>query len=545
MSMSSSKAASSGETPLRRELRQFRELSGRLLDSIWNRMFDLRRESAVHRMICLSILFILSGVCISLRYYPLTLWISYIQDIFLYLLNPTYAQSYVGNPFLNLAVFVLRVLFDPRILRYLPIFLAPFLIAWHCAALYLTDIFELSEIRIAQTFVWDVALSGAGQKIRISQGEILEEHRTSPVYLIGGPGRVIVDLDSAAIFERADGTPHVIGPTGKETGKAAQLDGFERLRESIDLRDHMIKLRDPSGKASEIKSRSLDGIPVSATDVQFVFSVLRDRQKTNGKNIPYTFDQDALLRLVYKAASQVTSGQENPSHYSFAWINNMANLIRGKLGSFMNNRNLVTFLATYGKPEYEKAKLEEEVINKYIRELALSPEEELPKEKTLKPFTDFVPRYKIADLFSEFSEEFKKDARDRGVELHWIGVGTWKTIDIVSEKHIEAWKLSRENLGKGSPEAMEAFENEIIVQELSALIQDVPLAAYQKAMEEYQKHDHRMWALLLAFRKQLIEARDFKTSKGESVPSEIEEAITAITGLYPSHGVGNPPPKDE
>src|SRR5215213_5092143 len=219
------------DTPLQKELQLFRELFARLGNALLNRIFDLRPEKAARRMRYLAILFVVSVFVISLRFYPLDLWAKYTQDIFSYFLNPAFVATYVGNPLLNFANFVYRVFTDPRIFQYFPIFLAPFFIALQAAAVYLADIFELEHTSIARGFIWSVALSGSEETIRVSQGDISEYDRQSPTFLIGGPGKVIVDLDSVALFERPDGTPRIIGPTGKEPRARATLQGFERFRQ--------------------------------------------------------------------------------------------------------------------------------------------------------------------------------------------------------------------------------------------------------------------------------------------------------------------------
>ena len=104
-------------------------------------------------------------------------------------------------------------------------------------------------VKVARDFIWEVALTGSDKTIRIQQGEISEESRQSSNYLIGGPGRVIVDPDSVALFEKPDGTPHIIGPTGKEPRGRATLDGFERFRQAIDIRDQYVDLRDQDSRS--------------------------------------------------------------------------------------------------------------------------------------------------------------------------------------------------------------------------------------------------------------------------------------------------------
>jgi hypothetical protein len=526
------------ETALKKQLNLFYELVPHLGNAFLNRIFDLRPAKAARRRRYLFILFFVSGFLISLRIYPLVLWTKFVRDILSYSLNPAYAVNYVGNPYTNFLAFVNQVFRDPRILQYIPIFLASFFIALQCAALYLADIFEQEDVSVARKFVWRVALSGSQETIRVSQGNISDEHRYSPTFLIGGPGKVIVDLDSVAVFEKPDGTPHIIGPTGKESGGKAILEGFERFRRAIDLRDHFIELREIDGKSSVVKSRSLDGIPITATHVQFLFSVDRNGQKPSTE-VPYPFSQKGVERLVYGATSKVTPDLINPSTFEFSWINNMVSLIRGRLGGFMSDHNLTEYLASIGKPEFDKSRQNEEKINAQERKLDPSELEDRPPRKEIKPPPDFTPRYKITDLFTQFAEEYSKSISDRGVELRWIGVGTWKPpieiipeTKIVPEKHLDAWKLSRENLARGSIGAMEAFKNEAILLHMMTLIQDVPVSAYQKAIEEQKEYKNATRELLLSYRQQLINAKNFILAKGEVVPAEIENAIKNINNGF-------------
>lgn len=516
------------ENALQKEQRIFSELFLRLRDALINRVFDLRPKAATSRLQYLIFLFLLSGFLISLINYPLILWARHLQDIFVYLLNPGYPVNYPGNPFSNFFNFVLEAFSDPRTLQYLPIFLAPFFIALQTAANYLADIFELEDVGVARQFVSAVALLGSDETIRITQGEIFDEHRTSPTYLIGGPGKVIVDIDSVALFEEPDGTIQVIGPTGREPGGKARLDGFERFRQAIDLRDHFIELRDDDGKSAVVGGRSLDGVPITASDVRFMFSVHRDGQKPTTAN-PYPFSRKAIEQLIYRATSRVTPDLTNPSTFEFSWVNNMVGLIRGQLGGFMNEHKLTEYLASIGIPEVERVNKQEDDIAEQMKMLAPTAIEEVPKAKESKSPPEFTPRYKIKDLFSQFAEEFPKRAYERGVELHWIGVGTWKTpLEVVPEKHLEAWKLSRENLVMGSDSAMEGWKQDATVQEMITLIQDVPVGAYQKAMEEQTEHRKAMQALLLAYKQQLNSAKEFILAKGDEVPKEIDDAINNI-----------------
>ncbi len=573
-------AISTGESALQKEGNLFRELFIRLGNALFNRMFDLKPESAARRLQNLTFLLFFSWFLLSLRFYPLPQWAQHLQELFLFVFNPNfYAQTYGGNGLTKFVFFAMGALTDPRVFQYFPIFLASFFIALQSAAIYLADVFELEDVGVARQFVWGVALSGSKQIIRIAQGDVLDVHRETPTFLIGGPGLVVVDLDSVALFEKSNGMPHVIGPG------AAILDGFERFRQAVDIRDHYVDLRDQDPKSQSVKSRSRDGIPITATDVRLMFSIYRGEGAKPSAALPYPFSKEAVEQIIYKSSSRVTPDLPNPSTYEFSWINNMVGLIRANLGGFMNQHNLTVYLASTGMPEFEKAKQREEAIAKQVQQLTQGTEEP-PEAKEVMPPPKFTPRYEITNLFTQFAEDFTKRARNRGVELHWIGVGTWKThIDIIPEKHLEAWKLSQENAKNSNPFVIKFAEEDAIIHKMESLIKSVPFEAYREimgtakqsrksmrreafkpkeisetmddlmldedeaegvdsmlkiiALSEIMKerathspeHREAMRMLLLEYRKQFIEAIEFMKAKKEAVPSNIEEAVKHINGV--------------
>lgn len=569
------------ETALQKEQRLFTELFTRLRDALLNRMFDLRPEKASRRSSYLLVLLLFSGFFISFFYYPPSEWAARISAVLTALLSSNSTPEQLNAAINNLFLIVK----DPRILQYLPVFLASFFIALQTAAMYLADVFELEDVSVARNFISSVALSGSNETIHIKHGEIAEQSRESPAYLIGGPGKVVVELDSVALFERSDGTPHIVGPTGKEAGGKATLEGFERFRHALDIRDHYVDLRDQDDKSKAVKSRSRDGIPIKATDVHLMFSIYRGENPEPSAEHPYPFSKEAVEQIVYKAASRVTPEQLYPSTFEFNWINNMVGLIRGRLGGFMSQHNLTEYMASIGLPEIEKAKHREETILKQMQQLTQT--EDGAERKEIKPPPDFQARYKIKNLFAQFADEFTRKARENGVELHWIGVGTWESpVNIVPEKHLEAWLLTQENLKNDSPEQMSRIEQAEVIEKMQELIQKVPIAAFdeiittayqtkrsrkqtprkktshkanpinnddniipEEEMERFvemlnrfqayqeQRYEnaaesgdtiHEMQALLLEYRKQFRETADFIKDKNEPVPQNIVDAIKYI-----------------
>src|SRR5262245_8745458 len=92
------------ENALQKERRLFGELFDRFINSLLNWLFDLRPERAQRRMRNLAILFPLVWFLVCLHYYPLGLWIGYLQKV-LFLINPNYAADYGSGPLIEFAQF--------------------------------------------------------------------------------------------------------------------------------------------------------------------------------------------------------------------------------------------------------------------------------------------------------------------------------------------------------------------------------------------------------------------------------------------------------
>lgn len=530
-------------TPWQNEQKIFKERIQKLFNCWINRTFDLTLQGSQQRGSMVFILFVLVGVFIVFRYHTLSEWGTQISAVLQYMFNTLY-RSTAPNTLTEFITFTQNTLLAPQVLRYLPVVILPYMIAIHYASVYLDDIFELNRVDIAREFIRQVALTGNYKNIRISGGEVVKEDQESPIYLIGGPGRVVVELDSAALFEKPNGQPNVIGPTVK---KKAVLQGFERFRAAMDLRDQYTDQDNPL----DVTSRSLDGIPISAADVRMVFSVWRNNQSPTAQH-PHPFNKQSIETLIYEQRSKVITEGEYPSELMPTGPAAIVRAVRGELGKFMGQNKLATYLASIGVPEVEQAKQREKEIVKVGREV-ISPDDTL-KARDVLPLPDFLPRYKVSNLFSEFAEKFTQNASKSGVELHWIGVGTWKmptaiTDDIVKGKHLEAWQLSRENTARGNDVAYKALALETQLQYKLRYIQAVPLARYQKNKDS-RSHKDAIQEMLVGYREQLIEVAELlsKNKRKKPVPKSILEAIRHIEIVIGAkHWVGGsgPTPKPD
>ena len=482
----------------------------RLFDAILNCLFALNNRGTRRRRRLLIGAFLLTVFLVGFFRQDFETWKSHLRNVFYYLF--TLSGGFTTNPVLDFAQFLEDTYINIEMFRYLVIFILTFVIALRLAAMYLADIFE-RRIKIASDFIRRVALWGGNPGIRISEGDLDPKSEDSPISAIGGPGRVIVDLDSAALFERPDGRPHVIGPT---TNGPAILDGFERFRQAIDLRDHRLDI--------DIPSRSLDGIPVEAVNVNFIFSVVRSSTLPPPPNQPYSFLNNGVIeRLVYGQASSVNRLGTPHSKTSKAWTKAMSSLVTRSLAGFMSDHDLTEYFASYGMPELQAAQ-EQVTAIRQAAENVLRPGEVLTTIPMAVDPPLLTPRPDLkAMLFNDFASGFPIQAEQRGVELHWIGIGSWKTpSQIIPEKHLEAWKLSVDNLVRRNL-GIQDSPGEYITR----FIQDIPLSRYSECKGYGWSHDNVMYSLLVGYREQFIKLLNLLEKK-QNNPERLNRATLNI-----------------
>ena len=382
--------------------------------------------------------------------------------------------------------------------------------------------------------------------MHIQNGDVPETEKKDPMFLIGGPGRVQVNLENVACLRKSMGLPEVIGPTVGQPAYTRTIDGFEKLRQVIDIRDQTVKLN--------LDARTKDGIHLKAESVRLLFSVQRTTSLSTLAR-PYPFAIEGILSLVYDQG-------RGP------WYAAMQGLVRGALIGFISDRTFGEIFAAAGEPEVRRQMERQSIIQRLIwqqrnrnrRYRSLNnlranitastgvplrrhvvrkyPKEQHPVEMTThkprryrSPFRaspvssgsrasrltspggllmytprrpagwtpwvaipypnggiggkkfrriaryprlfrpdlviaapppPFMPRLQISQsFFQEFVRSFPERARQRGVRLEWIDVGTWHVPDtIIQSQHNEAWNLTMENILRSTPDVLSGLTNE-------------------------------------------------------------------------------------
>lgn len=542
-----------GRPPSRPGLKNVATLVMNTIDRLINQLFAFNHPAALLRSMVIGVVFILIWLLFAFTAFPAAEYPKLVQN---------WVNGLANNDSQNTLItgvkIIYTIFFNMTVIRHLLAFYLPFWLMQRVAAIYLADIFEKEE-SVAHTFIRQAAFGESYNTIHIRHGKVAEEYQKSPMIQIGGPGIVIVELDSAVVFEKPDGSARVIGPQTKEirTGKekpgsnsnsqygSVLIEGFERIRQCVDLRDVI--------QNQEISTRSRDGIPVSAKDIQYSYSIYRGPTPVKSNQTPYPYDEDAVLNLVYGGIRPVKLGE--PPKQIQDWLDPLPSKIVGQISSemsnFINKRGLSDFLATTGKPEDASLEERRKDTDERMRTISgptearpdrlVNPNSDAANEQDAQPDTsgesllsnqalEFVPRSVLTKMITE---NFQKKAQQRGTQLNWIGVGTWNTpTSIIPKNHHDAWKISRENFARGNPTELQRIVENARQLETLRLIEEVPIRTLFIDLENLEV-DKQVLGVLKAYLGHFERARELY--RRESIPEELLKAIREIQRwLYPN-----------
>lgn len=282
----------------------------------------------------------------------------------------------------------------PQLLRHVIPFLGGLYLAFRLGSHYLADMYELETLSLASRHLL-ASMFGFGQDtLVVSEGQLANLDHNSPLLRIGGPGFLNVHLGFAAVLEDSQGLPKVYGPQGRRT-----VEGFERLRDVIDLRDQLRRV-------PEVRAVTADGVEVCARDVQMVFRAYSGEQPRNLET-PYPYTEEAIRRLVY---GQPVS-ERGPRH----WTAGLDRLVAEQVETFVSSLSFENLLAL--RPQTSRHGTAQETFH--------------------------ISRSKLTERFH--TSETERRLREQGLELLWVGVGTWEVRTEESDASagralLDAWK---------------------------------------------------------------------------------------------------------
>jgi len=275
----------------------------------------------------------------------------------------------------------------------------------------------------------------------------------------------------------------------KEMQIFVPIDGFERVRAIVDLRPQKKVLK-------PIRTRTRDGVEIVLEDVQVIFSVYRPNPH------PLSFDEDAIIRLIYREGKQT-------------WIDNAENRISVLLRAMINQTDLFNLLSASG-------------------------------DGTNKDVSQFVLR---EEIINKVMQDFNRDAKNKGVQLEWIGLGTWKSVlEPIKNDLLELWKASTKTKVSLTPGELKIMADTARYQELKRLalhpyeifkrykaqeqadVQIIKTAGIPVKIEKPKPEDVK-YEYLLAYREKLYRAWEIYTSRGEEPPGDLVKALGHLNYL--------------
>lgn len=298
--------------------------------------------------------------------------------------------------FVRVALDIVTSFFAPEIIIHLLPVVLGLALGFLFGALYIADLFELDSIGLAFRYLIGAVFGLGHAKLKINAGEVEALDRKSPLLRVGGPGYLEVHLGFAAVFETIDGRPQVYGNMNQDGNRAkAFIRGFERLRDVVDLRDQLREV-------DEIPSVTRDGVEIFARDAQMVFRVYGGMQPRSLSS-PYPYTEDGIRRLVYaQAVSEKGAGR---------WTDALPGLVRHEIRRFVAGLTIEEFLAL------QPSRLLEEQANTNPRGVGAGARSRL----------FHIPRRQLTTRFH--TDEVKERLKRQGLELVWVGVGTWEVRD--------------------------------------------------------------------------------------------------------------------
>ncbi len=396
----------------------------------------------------------------------------------------------VGDPIDMLAELVL-MFFAPAVLVYLVPVAAALWLGYRLGAHYLVDLFELEDYGIARRYLapamfgWDPS---AYPTLDVATGDLDALDHANPLLRIGGPGYLRIHLGYAAMVETIDGQPQVCGPA-----RAQFVHGFDRLRDVVDLRDQ-------ARSADSIGAMTRDGVEVHASDAQMMFRVSRGGSRPRTLGDPYPFSEPSLRRLVYGQAV----GEGGRSR----WADSLPGRVRAQIRGFVEHLTIEDFLA--------------------LR----------PQASGTRAVGSFhIPREQLTALFH--TPEATERLRQEGLELDWVGVGTWELRDRpgrpegepgVSQTVIGGWREKERVDLYGSPEYLERQRARGFRESASEVLRQM-IDAW-RAGERTGDMQARCWEVLKRLHERLTAMRDeLKNDPAAALPADFDEALGHLESL--------------
>ncbi len=303
---------------------------------------------------------------------------------------------------------------------------------------------------------------------------------------------------------------------GRSLLNLVPIEGFERLRAVIDLREQKKPMR-------TIRARTRDGIEIIAEDVQIIFSVYRPEplaafyDSENEQRL--TYNDEAILRMVYGEGSR-------------PWTENAETAVALAIREEISQSDLFDLLSQ----SIDEASSEARSGNFILRE----------------------------DFFQRVVQKINGRRREKGFQVEWLGLGTWRAVlPQIEANLLEMWKNVSTTQQKTTAVELERLGTDARYEEMRRLYLH-PAVILEKFMHREEKGlppfmhggqvspaagvsapaasastasttpapaDQIKYELISAYREKLYRAWIIYSNQGQPVPPEIVRSLRHITDL--------------
>ena len=384
---------------------------------------------------------------------------------FLFSLSNDFSLGSANN--LEVYLHFISLFFEPPVLFLVFSILCASLLAYKCVDNYFVSIHGKTNLKISRFTLRKRVFGNPKDELTKISDLKQEEKNLQPLKIIGGPARIMVPAENAALLENQNFQVQIIGPTLNMPGNYYLMNNFELLKDVINLQNQSIQM--------DVKIQTKDGQQLLIKNLQAIFSVYRDR-KTSTLTRPYPFNTRSIFTLYYSIAPDSLQDkfgdilkcglvhffrQFNSSEF-FRERNNLSvkterNQSQIRFPSIFRKRQ--KFSAIIRKPIFsffqkhiQKRNCFSQRRVKKIRQLYLDSiistdtQTRILEEQNSKNFTDFIKNFQ-----TDISPYLEK----KGFQLHLLSYGT-----IEFEKRNKKINLNELD-GKGVNHSDEYFQNQI------------------------------------------------------------------------------------
>lgn len=386
--------------------------------------------------------------------------------------------------------------------------------------------------------------------ISIRNGSIIRYKPHHPLLTAGGPGYVIIDQNSAAVFELPNGDYRILGCSSECYRGRYYVAPFEKLRVIFDLRPQNYLIMD-------MVARTQDGLPVKIKDMELIYglaSTTKNRQSyPDGfahpgaqKSIPA-----AIHNLTFKQANNGFSGlsavPDQIDHTIRDLINRVpllelfARLENNDPFPYQKSPQITTLPSGTSQGSFPVGQHATRIYENLV--LSFSPIFDLQSPYHVTVFdemnVDTNHNHAVSTWFTKnrfvktITNRFKRGSHHYIPQvdflLEWKSKGNWDFPAEISETYQnEGFKDTVRALVKNSTNDVSAKIMDMRVQQAIQLVQNTPIKTFQRAKSEGTDRQTLISLLLGDYLAQLLMAREDFNHIGGIPPKSLEAAITHV-----------------